>query len=131
MSSVTGKIGVAMSGTYCATKHSLHGYFESLRTEKMAEKCVHICFLCPGPVFSDHLKMAATENPGETLNQSMKETDKRMKTDRCARLMTIAISNHLKESWIMEFPVLPLLYTTVYMPSISKRCLNSSLILLS
>ncbi len=35
MSSTAGKAGVPFSGTYTGSKHAIHGYFESLRTEKV------------------------------------------------------------------------------------------------
>ena len=34
-SSTAGKGGVPFSGTYTGSKHAIHGYFESLRTEKV------------------------------------------------------------------------------------------------
>ena len=61
---------------------------------------VEICLLCPGPTFSDLLEVAATENPGEKFGESMRSTDKRMTSERCAELSLIAIVNKLPESWI-------------------------------
>ena len=40
------------------------GYFNSLRTEKLGTG-IKVTILCPGPVFSDLLKSAATEKAGE------------------------------------------------------------------
>lgn len=64
MSSSAGKAGVPYSGSYTGSKHALHGYFESLRTEKMATG-IKVTMLCPGPTFSNLLAGAATEKPGE------------------------------------------------------------------
>ena len=75
MSSTAGKAGVPFSGTYTGSKHAIHGYFESLRTEKIGSG-LSVCLLCPGPTFSDLLSVAATENPGEKFGESMKATDK-------------------------------------------------------
>lgn len=74
-SSTAGKAGVPFSGTYTGSKHAIHGYFESLRTEKMGSG-VEVCLLCPGPTFSDLLEVAATEKPGEKFGESMRSTDK-------------------------------------------------------
>ena len=87
---------------------ALHGYFESLRTEKMGTG-ISVCMLCPGPTFSrcrvwlthssDYdptqcllvfwftllsslLEVAATETPGQSFGESMKATDKRMTAER-------------------------------------------------
>merc|ERR1712227_680434 len=119
MSSCAGKSGVPFSGTYTASKHALHGYFESLRTEKVGSG-VDICLLCPGPTFSDLLEVAATENQGEKFGESMKNSDKRMTAERCAELSLVTIVNQLPESWICFRPVLPLLYAVQYMPSLPK-----------
>ena len=64
MSSTAGKAGVPYSGSYTGSKHALHGYFESLRTEKMAAG-ITVTMLCPGPTFSNLLAGAATEKSGE------------------------------------------------------------------
>jgi short-subunit dehydrogenase len=43
---------------------TFQGYFESLRTEKLGTG-IAITLLCPGPVFSNLLKVAATDKPGQ------------------------------------------------------------------
>ena len=48
MSSTAGKAGVPFSGTYTGSKHAVHGYLESLRTEKVGSG-LEVCLLCPGP----------------------------------------------------------------------------------
>jgi len=123
-SSTAGKCGVPFSGTYTGSKHAIHGYFESLRTEKVGSG-VDICLLCPGPTFSDLLEVAATENAGEKFGESMRSTDKRMTSERCAELSLIAIVNKLPESWICFRPVLPLMYATQYFPAISKTLMRA------
>merc|ERR1712212_546214 len=69
MSSSAGKAGAPFSGSYTGSKHALHGYFESLRTEKMATG-IKVTMLCPGPTFSNLLAGAATEKAGEAFNDS-------------------------------------------------------------
>ena len=51
----------------------------------------------------------------------MKSTDKRMTAERCARLSLVAVANGLEEAWIAFFPVLPMLYFSQYMPTVSKK----------
>lgn len=119
MSSSAGRAGVPYSGTYTGSKHALHGYFESLRTEKMGSG-VSVCLLCPGPTFSSLLEVAATETAGESFGESMNATDRRMTAERCAELSLVAIVNRVPESWICFRPVLPLMYASQYLPGISK-----------
>jgi len=120
MSSTAGKAGVPYSGSYTGSKHALHGYFESLRTEKMATG-ITVTMLCPGPTFSNLLAGAATEKSGEAFNESMRASDKRMTSQRCAFLSLVAIAHQLEEAWICFFPVLPLMYISQYLPTIGKR----------
>ena len=47
ISSVAGKIGTPMRSGYCASKHALHGFFDSLRAEVEA-KGVNVLVVCPG-----------------------------------------------------------------------------------
>jgi len=63
-SSVCGKVGAPFSATYNATKHALHGYFETARTE-LYSKGITVTMLIPGPVFSDLLSACATAKHGQ------------------------------------------------------------------
>jgi len=123
MSSSAGKAGVPFSGTYTGSKHAVHGYFESLRSEKVGTG-VEVCMLCPGPTFSNLLEVASTEKLGEKFGESMQATDKRMTAERCAELSFIAITNKLPESWICFKPVLLLMYASQYLPTLSKTVMK-------
>jgi len=123
MSSSAGKAGAPFSGSYTGSKHALHGYFESLRNERVG--CgVDISMLCPGPTFSNLLQVASTEKPGESFGENMNKGDKRMTAERCAELSLIAIANKIPESWICFFPVLPLMYFNQYLPAVSKSLMH-------
>lgn len=123
MSSSAGKAGVPFSGTYTGSKHAVHGYFESLRSEKVGTG-LEVCMLCPGPTFSNLLAVASTEKPGEKFGETMNATDKRMTAERCAELSFIAIANKLPESWICFKPVLLLMYGSQYLPTLSKTVMK-------
>lgn len=120
VSSVAGKAGVPFSGSYTGSKHAINGYFNSLRTEKVGTG-ITVTILCPGPVFSDLLKSASTENAGEAMNQKMAASDRRMTAERMARLSLVAIAHQLEEAWISLFPIVPLMYFNQYLPTISFR----------
>lgn len=118
-SSVCGKMGPPCSATYNATKHALHGYFETLRSE-LHSQGVLVTMLCLGPFFSDILSACATGKPGEKLKGSMTQHDRRMTTDRCARLCLIAIVNKIDEAWISINPALLTLYAAQYSPTLFR-----------
>jgi len=123
VSSLAGRFGVPFSGTYTGSKHAINGYFDSLRTEKVGTN-IRVCIMCPGPVFSNLLSIAHTERAGETLGQSMRSTDKRMTAERCARLILVGAANGLNESWIANFPILPIFYATQYFPGLTSSIIE-------
>ncbi|XP_021379907.1 dehydrogenase/reductase SDR family member 7-like isoform X2 [Mizuhopecten yessoensis] len=119
VSSILGKIGAPLSGSYAGAKHAIQGWFDSLRVE-MIDKNVSVTNICPGPVFSNILAVAFTENEGEELKSQMNTNENRMKTDRCAYLMGVAIANKMWEVWITNNPVLLFTYANQYMPNVTK-----------
>lgn len=123
MSSAAGKAGAPFSGTYTATKHALHGYFESLRSEKLGSG-INITMICPGPVVSNLLRVAATENAGEKFNEDWAPSANRMPTERCAHLSLVAVAHGLSEVWISPRPILQMLYASQYLPAISKTMMR-------
>ncbi|XP_076360249.1 dehydrogenase/reductase SDR family member 7-like isoform X1 [Tachypleus tridentatus] len=119
-SSVSGKYGIPNSSSYTGTKHAIQGYFECLRTEFEA-KGVFVTIVCPGLVFSKVIERSFTGIPGEVFNGKQKETDKRMRTSRCAQLMAVALANNLDEAWISLQPFLLICYLSQYMPTFFRR----------
>lgn len=51
----------------------------------------------------------------------MSPKDRRMQTDRCARLSVVAIVNKIDEAWIIINPVLLAMYVAQYAPSLYRR----------
>ena len=49
MSSIAGKFGFFLRSSYSASKHALHGYYESLRLEEEANN-IQISIVCPGKI---------------------------------------------------------------------------------
>ena len=52
VSSVVGHIGTPLRSTYAASKHALHGYYDSLRYEVEREG-LRVTILCPGYIHTD------------------------------------------------------------------------------
>lgn len=61
ISSVSGKISTPERSAYSASKHALHGFFESLRAE-VAEDNIHILLSCPGYVNTNISYHALTDD---------------------------------------------------------------------
>lgn len=54
MSSIAGKFGSKFRTGYTASKHALHGFFDSLRIELADEKVpIHVGLVCPGFIATD------------------------------------------------------------------------------
>jgi len=121
-SSMAGKFGAPMSASYTASKHALHGYFETLRTEK-AGCGLSVTMLCPGPVDSNLLQVAFTEKEGEQLGKD--RAGNRMSSERCAQLSATAIANKVAETWICDMPLLILFYVNQYCPTLLKGIIGA------
>ncbi|XP_076445464.1 dehydrogenase/reductase SDR family member 7-like [Babylonia areolata] len=119
ISSLVGRMGAPGLGSYAASKHALHGSFDTLRME-VYDSNIHVTMLCPGPVFSNALKFAFTGTPGEELGVVNQPTENRMATDRCAQLSAVALANRLDEAWISRQPELSYLYINQYLPALSR-----------
>ena len=57
--SIVGKIGTPLRSTYAATKHALHGFFDSLRAENHQNN-IAVTLVCPGFVNTNVSKNALT-----------------------------------------------------------------------
>ena len=118
-SSTLGKIGLCNSSSYAGSKHALHGIFDAIRHEYF-NNGIKVTIVCPGPVFSKAAERAFTHRMDDSFSMKHSPEAKRMKADRCAYLILVAISNFLDESWITFQPILMIYYATQYFPSISR-----------
>ncbi|XP_065836252.1 dehydrogenase/reductase SDR family member 7-like [Oscarella lobularis] len=115
VSSTAGKLGVPVSASYAASKHALHGWFNTLRLELMAEN-IDVTIVCPGPVVSEGAASAITHVVGESVGSTNVDDSQKMSTARCAHLIVTAIDHQLSEAWIARNPVLFFSYVGQYCP---------------
>lgn len=59
MSSLVGKFGSPLRSTYAASKHALHGFFDSLRAEVVNDN-IKVTLICPGYIHTNISKNAVT-----------------------------------------------------------------------
>lgn len=74
ISSVMGKIGVPQRSAYAASKHALHGYFDTLRAEVAADH-IKVTVICPGYVRTN-VTINALKGDGSA-NQVMAEATRK------------------------------------------------------
>src|SRR3990167_8345033 len=63
ISSIAGKFGFYLRSAYSASKHALHGFFESLLLEE-AKNNVHVTIACPGKI-NTPISMSALNSEGK------------------------------------------------------------------
>ncbi|HMO38368.1 MAG TPA: SDR family oxidoreductase [Saprospiraceae bacterium] len=98
VSSVMGIIGVPWRSAYAASKHALHGYFDSMRSEMFRDN-IKVTILCPGYVRTN-VTINALRGDGSRNNQMAEETSKGMDPTFCARKMLRAIEREREETYI-------------------------------
>lgn len=64
LSSLVGKFGTQYRSTYSASKHALHGYFDSLRCE-VYDKGIDVSIICPGFINTKITINSVTGNGGQ------------------------------------------------------------------
>uniref|UniRef100_A0A7N4V4F5 Dehydrogenase/reductase 7 n=1 Tax=Sarcophilus harrisii TaxID=9305 RepID=A0A7N4V4F5_SARHA len=116
VSSVMGITGAPLASGYSASKHALHGFFNSLRSELTTYPEITVMVICPGPVQSNIVHNAFTEEISKKI-ENPGEQDYKMATSRCVRLMLVSMANDLKEAWISEQPYLSFCYIGQYTPT--------------
>jgi short-subunit dehydrogenase len=97
ISSLVGKFGTKFRSAYSASKHALHGYFDSLRTE--IDPNIKITIVCPGFIKTNVTINALTANG--TKQNSMDDAQANgMPAEECARQIIKAILSGKEEVYI-------------------------------
>jgi len=96
--SIVGKIGTPLRSSYAASKHALHGFFDSLRAEHFNDQ-ISVTLVCPGFVKTNVSKNALI---GDGSKQATMDTATANGIDanRFAKLMIKAIKTKQEEVYI-------------------------------
>jgi len=98
-SSVMGKIGTPMRAAYAASKHALHGYFDSLRAE-VDQYGIQVIILTPGYI---HTPIAVISGDGSFLSSRSEQINGGFSADKAALQIIKAIQNGTYEPYIGKF----------------------------
>ncbi|XP_063146531.1 dehydrogenase/reductase SDR family member 7 [Candoia aspera] len=123
MSSVMGVMGAPLATGYCASKHALQGFFNSLRPEVSDYPEISIINICPGPVQSQIIQNVFTEEISK-VNKNVGDQSHKMTTHRCVRLTLVSMANDVKEAWLSDHPYLAVCYMWQYAPTWAWWLLN-------
>ncbi|HEX8039592.1 MAG TPA: SDR family oxidoreductase [Chryseosolibacter sp.] len=97
ISSVTGIFGTPYRSAYAASKHALHGFFDSLRAEHHHDH-VTVTMICPGFIQTSLPLSSVTASASASKPQAAKSP--RMPVRRAARKIVAAISKRKQEVYI-------------------------------
>jgi short-subunit dehydrogenase len=81
-SSVAGKVGTPMRSSYAATKHAMHGFFDSLRAEVWQDN-IDVTIICPGYI-KTNISLNALAASGEKYGKMDENQEKGMAPEVCA-----------------------------------------------
>jgi dehydrogenase/reductase SDR family protein 7B len=98
ISSLVGKFGTPFRTAYSASKHALHGYFDSLRSEVYKQNII-ITMICPGFVKTNVAINAYMPN-GVAQGKSDEAIDNGMSPVECAKEIVKAIAAKKEEVYI-------------------------------
>ena len=98
ITSLTGKFGSPFRSSYAASKHALHGFFDSLRAELAADSAIKVTLICPGFIHTN-VSVNALTGAGEKLGTMDEATEKGMAPERLARKILGAIEKGSEEAY--------------------------------
>ena len=132
-SSVASKMALPLGTSYAASKHAVHGYFSSLRSE--SAEWLRIDLPCPGPIATSFqanvLNESASSSSAPSSEADAVEDDNtsevQMPVDRCAKLIISGMlgpASLMQETWIARQPTLFFMFLNQYFPKLSNSILG-------
>ncbi|MBN8697595.1 MAG: SDR family oxidoreductase [Bacteroidetes bacterium] len=98
MSSIAGKFGFYFRSAYSASKHALHGFFESLRMEIYKDN-VNVMIVCPGKI-KTNISINAIKGDGSTHNKMDESQANGVSAEECAKQILKGLENNTEELFI-------------------------------
>ena len=95
MSSLSGLFGFPQRSMYCAAKHALHGFFETLRLEHHKDN-INVLMVCPGRVRTNFSYGALTAS-GSAHGQMDKGQENGVPVEYCAAKIDKAVKRNKKQ----------------------------------
>ncbi len=98
VSSLVGKFGTPFRSSYSASKHALHGFFDSLRAEHF-EDHISVTMICPGFIRTQ-VSVNALTGDGSVLGEMDHAQANGMSPEDCASHIFVAITGKKEEVYI-------------------------------
>jgi short-subunit dehydrogenase len=116
ISSVAGKIGTIMRSGYNASKHALHGFYDSLRAESYKDN-IKVTTVCPGYIRTNVSVNALDENGGKFGKMDTNQ-ENGIPPEECARQILNAVRKDKKEIYIGGLKEVAAIYLKRFFPSL-------------
>lgn len=94
-SSISGKFGFPLRSAYAASKHALHGFYESLWTE-LQDKGIRTTIICPGRV-KTNISLHALDKNGKAYGKMSKGQAEGISPESCALQIARSASRNKRE----------------------------------
>jgi len=95
ISSIAGKFGFYLRSAYSASKHALHGFYESLRLEE-EQFGINVTIACPGKI-NTAISLNALNSFGEKHGEMDHNQETGMTAKECVALLLKAVEKNKKE----------------------------------
>ncbi|MCP9493609.1 MAG: SDR family oxidoreductase [Pyrinomonadaceae bacterium MAG19_C2-C3] len=95
ITSIVGHVGTPLRSAYAASKHALHGFFNSLRAEVWREN-VKVTIVCPGYIHTE-VSINALTGDGSKLNKMDGNQAHGMSAEACAARILDAVAREKEE----------------------------------
>ncbi|WP_396336195.1 SDR family NAD(P)-dependent oxidoreductase, partial [Klebsiella pneumoniae] len=115
ITSLVGIIGSPKRTSYSASKHALHGFFDSLRAELFNEN-IKVTIICPGFIRTN-ISLSAVTGDGIAQNKMDEKTDGGMDPAKLAKKAVRGIANEKEEIYIGGKEILAI-YLKRFVPGI-------------
>ncbi len=122
ISSVVGYVGTPMRSAYSASKHALHGFYESLRAE-LHGTGVHVTLVCPGFIRTN-VSYAALGGDGTPHGQMADFQASGMDPDLCARRILEGIDADKPEILVGGARELSAIYLRRFLPNVYRKVIT-------
>lgn len=116
ITSVLGKLGTPLRSSYAASKHALHGFFDSLRAE-VHQNNIKVTLVCPGFV-KTNVSLNALTGDGTPLNIMDKAIHNGLNSDVFVKKLLKAVENQKQEVYIGGVKEKLGLYTKRFFPKL-------------
>lgn len=117
-SSITGKFGFPLRSAYAASKHALHGFYDSLRAE-LASTGISVTIVCPGRVVTN-ISYNALEKDGTKHGKMDEGQAEGISSEKCARQIVKAARNKKAEVLIGKKEVL-MVHVKRFFPGLLRK----------